>query len=95
MFGPLDGERAGEREDACFGAGGGDDETGTAICGGVGGDDVEDVCRVSFFDPALAEYLGAMEAAVEDDADDGVEGVGSEFFGASHEIAGGVVDERC
>jgi len=94
VLAPLDGERAGEREHSCFGARGGDDETGAAICCGVSGDDAEDVAGLFFLDPVLAEDLCAVEAAVEDDADDGVESVGGKFFGAGHEIAGGVVDDR-
>src|SRR5579863_979958 len=35
-----------------------------------------------------------MESAVEHDADDGVEGIRAQLFGARHEVTGGVVDDR-
>jgi len=47
-----------------------------------------------FFDPAFAEDLRAIKTAVENDADDGIECVGRQFFSAGHEIAGGIVDEN-
>ena len=90
----ADGERARHGEDACFGAGRRHHVAGAGICGGVGGDDVEDVAGFFGGDPFAAEDERAVECAGEDDADYGVEGVGREFFAAGDEIAGGVVDER-
>jgi len=43
--------------------------------------------------PPSFSAMSAIETAIEDDADDRVEGIGREFFGAGHEIAGSVVDD--
>jgi hypothetical protein len=68
------------------------DEAGTGRC--VGGDDVENVAAGFSGDPAAGQRVGAVERAVENDADHGVKGIGRKFFGAGDKVAGGVVDQR-
>jgi hypothetical protein len=60
---------------------------------GVVGDDVED-CPALCRDHSLADSAGAIERAVEHDADDGVPAVDGELIGRRDEVAGGVVDQE-
>ena len=89
---PLHGEAAGESLDAGFGDGGRDDVSGAD--GRVGGGNAEDSAGMGGFEPAAAAGHGRVECAHEHDADDGLEGARREFFGASDEVSGGIVDKN-
>src|SRR5262249_28629457 len=74
-----------------LGAGRGHHEAGATVGRGVGGGDVEDSAAEFLGEALFCEHLRAVKRAVENNADNSVEGVGGKLLGARHEIAGGVV----
>src|SRR5207253_613353 len=77
-----------------LGAGGRHDKARAAVGRRIGGHDVQHIPARFARHPALAKNLRAVKRAVQHDTYDSVKRVGRELFGASNEIAGGVVDER-
>src|SRR5215831_9270526 len=93
IFRPFNGEGGRHRENAGLGAGRGHHEAGATVGRGVGGGDVEDSAAEFLGEALFCEHLRAVKRAVENNADNSVEGVGGKLLGARHEIAGGVVDQ--